>query len=78
MEWKEFVAYCKVLEALPGWTKSKKEPVAKLPEKPRDNGIVYFSGALEGLPHVNVRFNGEEYCAKHNLANFSIFAFKKW
>ena len=78
MEWKEFVAYCKVLEALPGWTKSKRETVAKLPEKPRDNGIVYFTGALEGLPRVNVRFNGEKYCAKHKLANFSIFAFIKW
>ena len=78
MEWKEFVAYCKVLEALPGWTKSKRETVAKLPEKPRDNGIVYFTGALGGLPRVNVRFNGEKYCAKHKLANFSIFAFTKW
>ena len=78
MEWKEFVAYCKVLEALPGWTKSKRETVAKLPEKPRDNGIVYFTGALEGLPRVNVRFNGEKYCAKRKLANFSIFVFTKW
>ena len=78
MEWKEFVAYCKVLEALPGWTKSKRETVAKLPEKPRDNGIVYFTGAMEGLPRVNVRFYGEKYCAKRKLANFSIFVFTKW
>lgn len=73
--WEEFVAYCKKIQALPGWQVWSNEDVEHFPDQPYENGIVYFTGAYGNIKRLNLRFNGPKYVESKVIPSFSIFAF---
>ncbi|MBP3730625.1 MAG: hypothetical protein J6I40_04045 [Mailhella sp.] len=78
LSWEEFVRYCKKLEQMPGWRVKNGESSSNLPAGPKTDDIVYFTGAYGNLPHINLRYNGDEYAKNAGVPNFSMFVFEKW
>ena len=77
----QFIEYCKVLEALPGWEVyegSYPEDVAHLPEDHNLKSRNEFTGNYDKLPHIAVTYYSDQYAESSNLPNFCLLVFRDW
>ena len=81
MSYEQYIEYCKILEALPGWEVyegSFPEDVAHFPEDYNSQSKVDFSGSYKSLPHISVHYYSDKQCEKNGYPHFCMFIFRNW
>jgi hypothetical protein len=81
LSYAQFIEYCKILEALPGWEVYEgmhPEDVAHLPEDHNLNDRNEFTGNYDKLPHIAVTYYSDKTAEKSNLPNFCMVVFRDW
>ena len=81
MSYEQYIEYCKILEALPGWEVyegSFPEDVAHFPEDYNSKSMVEFTGNYKSLPHIAVKYLSDKACEKNGYPHFCMFVFRNF
>lgn len=78
MSYKEYIAYCRVLEALDGWEVYNDEDTAHFPDDYNQRTKVYFTGVYGDLPHISVQYYSDQQCESSGYPHFCMFIFTDW
>lgn len=76
ISYKQFIEYCKMLEALPGWESCGEETVARFPKDYNKKMLTVCAGDYHGL-HVSVCYRSDKFIEGTNTPNFRISVNKK-
>ena len=81
MNYDEYIAYCKKLEAMNGWEVYEgdyPEDVAHFPANYNDRSKVYFTGIYGNLPHISVQYYSDKTCSGNGYPHFCMFVYYEW
>lgn len=78
MTYEEYVAYCKVISALPGWNPDEEDNLANLPTVQPKESTARCSGSLGSISWLIIRYDSFDLSQKTELPQFMMFIYEKW
>ena len=79
ISYEQYVEYCKILQALPGWEVYEGtylEDVEHLPDDYNSVSKTHFTGIYGGLQHIAVQYYSDKNCKTSGYPHFCMFIFK--
>ena len=76
VSYKVYIEYCKILEALSGWTPDDEDRVANFPSDYNSVSKVYCAGSYQSLPRISVQYYSDSTCEATGKPHFCMFVFK--
>lgn len=77
MSYAQYIEYCKILEALPGWEIDDDDDVAHFPSDYNSvSSKVRFTGSYKSLPHIAVHYYTDANCKSTGYPHFCMFVYK--